>query len=159
MSIAESKQPDKAVSRREFLLNAGVLGGLAVATGGSLVHGLRFVLPAITPVQYRRVRVTSLEALPDGEAAAKTLAGTAFTLVHRNGMVRAFSSICTHLGCKVKWEPDEEQFFCPCHLGYFDAEGKVVSGPPSRPLDEYDVEIDGDNVYVMLPEPVEGGIE
>ena len=82
-----------------------------------------------------------------------------FELVHRDGVVRAFSSVCTHLGCKVQWEPDEGQFFCPCHLGYFDADGQVVSGPPPRALDEYDVEVDGNNIYVKLPKPAQGGIE
>jgi cytochrome b6-f complex iron-sulfur subunit len=159
MSTTETKQPDNSLNRREFLLNLGTLGGLAVAAVGSLIYGLRFVLPAITPEEVRRVRVTGLTELPEGKAAITTIAGVSFALVHRNGTVRAFSAVCTHLGCQVQWEADDEQFFCPCHLGYFDADGQVVSGPPPRALDAYDVEIDGNNVYVMLPKPAEGGIE
>ena len=150
-----TQPPDNAASRRKFLLKAGVLGGLALAAGGGLIIGLRRVLPAITPKESRRVRVVALKALPEGKAVLKTIAGVSFALVHDDGVVRAFSALCTHLGCRIQWQSDERRFFCPCHLGYFDADGKVISGPPPRPLDEYDAAIDGDNVYVILPEPTE----
>lgn len=44
---------------------------------------------------------------------------------------RAFSSTCPHLGCKVRWESENERFFCPCHRGVFDADGIAISGPPA----------------------------
>ncbi len=41
-----------------------------------------------------------------------------------------FSAVCTHAGCAVEWRQEENQFFCPCHQGKFDASGKNISGPP-----------------------------
>jgi len=41
---------------------------------------------------------------------------------------------CTHVGCGVIWQPEEQRFFCPCHAGVFDAAGNPVSGPPPTPL-------------------------
>lgn len=61
----------------------------------------------------------------------------------------AMSNICTHLGCRVRWVTDQGQFFCPCHNAVFDKEGEVVSGPPPRPLDRYEVKIEDDQIYVM----------
>jgi menaquinol-cytochrome c reductase iron-sulfur subunit len=61
----------------------------------------------------------------------------------------ALSNICTHLGCKVRWINDQSQFFCPCHNAAFDKEGKVVSGPPPRPLDRYQVKIEDDQIYIQ----------
>ena len=53
--------------------------------------------------------------------------------------VVAFSQKCTHLGCVVYYEPDEERWHCPCHEGNFDdATGAVISGPPTRPLGRID---------------------
>ena len=26
----------------------------------------------------------------------------------------AMSNVCTHLGCRVRWVEDQDQFFCPC---------------------------------------------
>jgi Rieske Fe-S protein len=54
---------------------------------------------------------------------------------------RALSAICQHLGCRVHWEPSAQQFKCPCHGGVYDREGRVVSGPPPRPLERLNVRV------------------
>jgi len=61
----------------------------------------------------------------------------------------AFSNICTHLGCRVRWIDDQKQFFCPCHNAVFNQDGEVVSGPPPRPLDRYQVKIEEDQIYIQ----------
>lgn len=61
----------------------------------------------------------------------------------------AMSNICTHLGCRVRWIPEEEQFFCPCHTAVFDKNGDVASGPPPRPLDRFQVKIEADQLYIL----------
>jgi len=63
----------------------------------------------------------------------------------------AMSNICTHLGCRTRWIPDQEQFFCPCHNGVFDKHGYVVSGPPPRPLDMFESKIENGELYILLP--------
>ena len=63
-------------------------------------------------------------------------------VIKRSGKLVALSAVCTHLGCLVKWVPNEDIFFCPCHAGRFDANGVNISGPPSSPLETYNVEID-----------------
>ena len=65
--------------------------------------------------------------------------------------VRVFSDICTHLGCRVTWQPNIENYVSPCHDGHFDKLGNVVSGPPPRPLDEHVTRVDGGNLYISLP--------
>jgi len=52
-----------------------------------------------------------------------------------DGELHAFSQKCTHLGCVVIFEAAEEEFYCPCHEGFFDAStGGAIAGPPDRPL-------------------------
>jgi cytochrome b6-f complex iron-sulfur subunit len=63
----------------------------------------------------------------------------------------AFSAVCTHLGCIVKWLPDTREFFCPCHAGRFDANGTVISGPPPLPLARYKVTTTAEG-YLLLEE-------
>jgi Rieske Fe-S protein len=53
----------------------------------------------------------------------------------------------------VRWEGDKSRFFCPCHNGVFDREGQVVSGPPPRALDRYDVEVMAGAIYLRMKEP------
>ena len=58
---------------------------------------------------------------------------------------------CTHLGCPYRWDPGRKQFLCPCHNAVFDVDGRIVSGPPPRPLDRYPVKVVGRRLLV-LPE-------
>jgi cytochrome b6-f complex iron-sulfur subunit len=55
---------------------------------------------------------------------------------------------CTHLGCSVNWEPDKNQFFCPCHASSFDIHGDVENPPAPRALDTFPVQIADDQVIV-----------
>jgi menaquinol-cytochrome c reductase iron-sulfur subunit len=61
----------------------------------------------------------------------------------------AMSNICTHLGCRVRWVADRNKFFCPCHAGVFDKDGNVVSGPPPRPLDRYEVKVEDGQLSIV----------
>ena len=61
---------------------------------------------------------------------------------------RAFSAICTHLNCTVQFRDSTRQIWCACHNGFYDLNGKVVSGPPPRPLEEFVVHIRGDEVVI-----------
>ena len=62
----------------------------------------------------------------------------------------ALSNICTHLGCRVRWVTDRSQYICPCHNGQFDKQGLVVAGPPPRPLDRYEVRVEGDQLFIKV---------
>jgi cytochrome b6-f complex iron-sulfur subunit len=64
---------------------------------------------------------------------------------------RAFSAVCTHLGCIVHWDAADRELKCPCHAAAFDAAGQVVSGPPPRGLPEYGVMVAQGQVIVTQP--------
>ncbi|MGH9586486.1 MAG: ubiquinol-cytochrome c reductase iron-sulfur subunit [Acidobacteriaceae bacterium] len=61
----------------------------------------------------------------------------------------AFSTICTHLGCPVRWLATADLFMCPCHGGVFYANGQVASGPPPKPLNRYPVRVNKNNVQIL----------
>lgn len=61
----------------------------------------------------------------------------------------AMSNICTHLGCRIRWVADSEQFFCPCHNGVFDKNGGIVSGPVPRPLDRFELKVEDGQLYIL----------
>ncbi|MFQ5491264.1 MAG: Rieske 2Fe-2S domain-containing protein [Phycisphaerae bacterium] len=61
---------------------------------------------------------------------------------------RAYSAICTHLGCIVHWDFSKREFLCPCHAAVFSDTGEVVSGPPPKALPEYAVKVVQDEVIV-----------
>lgn len=55
----------------------------------------------------------------------------------------AISSVCTHLGCNVRWNGDRGGFDCPCHGSTFDQNGQNIGGPAPRPLKWYELTLAG----------------
>lgn len=41
---------------------------------------------------------------------------------------------CPHLGCALKWNPQEHSWDCPCHGSRFDSDGKLLDGPATGNL-------------------------
>jgi menaquinol-cytochrome c reductase iron-sulfur subunit len=73
---------------------------------------------------------------------------TAWVVRQADNSVVAFGPQCTHLGCAYHWEDNKDQFLCPCHSSVFGVDGKVVSGPAPRPLDRYDVKVQGSKLLL-----------
>jgi menaquinol-cytochrome c reductase iron-sulfur subunit len=79
-----------------------------------------------------------------------------------DGRVTVFSSICTHLGCGIRWEDADRTFKCPCHGSVYDVDGRVLAGPAPRRLDVLPSKVEQGKVFVIykefkagLREPVE----
>ena len=82
-----------------------------------------------------------------GSAVAFKDSGNPAVLVHlKNGDFVAYSAVCTHQGCTVKYKGG--QLACPCHGSVFDpANGaEVVAGPAPSPLPEISVKVEGGEV-------------
>jgi len=62
--------------------------------------------------------------------------------------VQVFAIYFTHLGCPVRWFPGAGLFMRPCHGGVFYADGQHESGPPPRPLYQYDHKIENGQLWV-----------
>lgn len=63
----------------------------------------------------------------------------------------ARSLLCTHIGCRVRYEPAREGYRCSCHEATFDRDGRPLTGPALRPLRLLAVELQGDQVLVGEP--------
>jgi len=75
-----------------------------------------------------------------------------YAVTHDRASFTVFSSACTHLGCPVHWDAKEKEFLCPCHGGGFSLEGKVVKGPPPRPLDQLEHKVENGALYIRIAE-------
>lgn len=56
---------------------------------------------------------------------------------------------CTHLGCIVGWHPEHQTFYSPCHGGVFALDGRVLDGPPPRPLDTLEWKVEDGTLYCI----------
>jgi len=60
----------------------------------------------------------------------------------------AISTRCAHLGCPVRFVEAAGNFICPCHGGVYDFSGKVIGGPPVRPLDRFQTRVRSNQVEI-----------
>ncbi len=63
--------------------------------------------------------------------------------------VAAFSSRCTHAGCKVEL-PVNGEVVCRCHNSVFDGVGKRLRGPASKDLKRFEARILQDSIVVSV---------
>lgn len=124
-------------SRRKFInICLGGLAALATAGFAAVTYPVFRYYLVPKPGSDTTGKVTiPLAEIPAGEAKFFEYKGSAAVLIRKQGGgIVALSAVCPHLGCIVQWEPDRQDFLCPCHAGYFTADGEVISGPPPRPL-------------------------
>ncbi len=152
------------ISRRDAMKTAITLIGGLIGSALGLPAIAYLVGPALKADQAEWLRVGSLSGMELGTPALFKPRSTSrnawvseevevgvFVFTEDGREYHAMSNICTHLGCRVRWVPERQQFFSPCHNGVFDKHGYVVSGPPPRPLDEFVTKIEDGSLYIQLP--------
>jgi Rieske Fe-S protein len=140
---AAGEGPREPARRR--LVNR-LLGG----TFGTLIAWILYpVLRFLEPVEIAEAAADQVEA---GRTDDPELAAAAFKIVPfgnepvilvktAEGEFRALAATCTHLDCIVEYRRDKNLLWCNCHGGQFDLTGRVVGGPPPKPLRPYRVHV------------------
>ena len=134
-------------SRRTFLTAS--LGALSVAGLGAMLYPLIRYLAPSRSVGTKQTVTLKLSEIPESGAKFFELNGSAGVLIKlKGGGLAAFSAVCTHLGCIIQWQKEQNQFLCPCHGGQFSTEGAVVGGPPPKPLAKLPFVVNGETVTI-----------
>lgn len=135
--------------KRDFLKY--ILGGGALAWLAAVVYPIIAYLrpPAQAEVEVSSVNVGKLNDIQKESGTIIRFGNRPVILLRlASGELRAFSATCTHLDCTVQYRKDWGVIWCACHNGKYDLTGRNISGPPPRPLDEYRVIVQGDEVFV-----------
>ena len=137
------------MTRRDFInLGKGILAmtGLAVVLGPIIA----FFYPAnLEETPSEPVLVSPEEDLGPGESKTVRFGRYPAIVINTSEGLRAYSAVCTHFACVVKWNPERNEIECPCHEGYFDPyTGEVISGPPPVALETLHVEVVDGDIYV-----------
>jgi cytochrome b6-f complex iron-sulfur subunit len=139
-----------ADSRRRLI--QGLLGGGFLASLASFLYPvIRYMNPpAIPEASVNEANVGKVADFAVNSGKIVRFGSKPVLVIRRSeNEWRAFAGVCTHLNCTVQYEQARHQIWCACHNGFYDLNGKVVSGPPPRPLEEYQVRIRGEEVVVM----------
>jgi Rieske Fe-S protein len=137
------------ITRREFLVAAR---NILSVTGTAALLGpvIAYFYPAnLEEMPSEPLLIGTAEELEEGESKTVRFGRYPALVIHTPNGLRAYSAVCTHFACVVKWDPAIGQIVCPCHEGYFDpSDGHVISGPPPSGLVTLPVEIIDGNIYV-----------
>ncbi len=138
------------VDRRGFL--ASMLGFSVVATiAGVFTPILAYIVPPPTGSGGGggRVQVGTTSDIPIGQGKVVSMGNKPIIVVNTDHGAKAFSAICTHLGCICIWDQTRQTIVCPCHDGQFNpTTGAVIAGPPPTPLPEIPASVEGEDIYV-----------
>ena len=158
-----TKDPEAPDAERRQVLDTlsttAMTAGLAGGYGAFALIAGRFLYPAkpderqwqfVTETKRMAIGDSLLFEVPAGETVNVTRQA-------RNGDASDFialSSTCPHLGCQVHWESHNDRYFCPCHNGTFDAEGRGTGGPPGdagQSLPRYPLKVDKGLLFIEVP--------
>jgi nitrite reductase/ring-hydroxylating ferredoxin subunit len=64
------------------------------------------------------------------------------------GAAMAFVLECPHRGENVRWQANNNRFFCPKHESTFQPDGTYIEGKAERGLDRYAIRREGDELVV-----------
>jgi cytochrome b6-f complex iron-sulfur subunit len=143
---------DRPIERRGFiklLLAGSILSAVAMV----VTPVIGFLIPSkrTTGVSDGRLLVGAVGDIAPGRSKVVALGSKPVIVLNNPQGLKAFSAVCTHLGCIVGYDaslgPD---IVSPCHGGHFSAfNGSVLAGPPPTPLREYAVTVEKDQVFVQ----------
>jgi len=137
------REEEAQVTRREFCNFLGVTS--AALFVGATGFAAKTVLESKQTELFTPARIEGAELLSPGSALNfryPTAKDTAILVRLLDGSYRAFGQKCTHLSCPVYFDRSHQRLECPCHEGAFEIEtGKVLHGPPPRPLDEVTLDV------------------
>jgi cytochrome b6-f complex iron-sulfur subunit len=141
-------------TRRSFL--DLLLGMTVLSTLASVLYPvLRYLkpLPAAGPGGPVRLTRAEVDALETKRFVIVPAAGTRILLFRdQTHALRALDARCTHEGCTVQYVAAEAVIWCACHNARFDVEGRVLAGPPPRPLPRYAVREDDEGNVLITTE-------
>jgi len=148
MTSSGNPAPDR-LRRRRFV--EVLLGGGFLATAAAFLYPvLRYLIPP------KAADLGSDSVVAGHVGDLKPNSGKIFRFGSRPGLLirtasgeyRALSATCTHLSCTVQYRDDLHEVWCACHNGMYDLNGRNISGPPPRPLEAYEVQVRGEEIFV-----------
>lgn len=106
-----------------------------------------------TPLFYPPIKIDGAEAMAPGSFLLFTYpkrTDSAILVRTYDGKYYAHGQKCSHLGCSVNFNRENNCLECPCHMGVYELRsGSVIQGPPRRSLDHIFLELRGGEVWAV----------
>ena len=149
-AVNETGECQCAKPARRGFIEVLLGGGLIASLVSFLYPALRYLVPpTVTNLGGDEVVACKVGDLkPNSSKIFRFGTRPGLLLMSSEGEYRALSAVCTHLGCTVQYRSDLREIWCACHNGLYDLNGRNISGPPPRPLENFEVHVRGPEVIV-----------
>ncbi|GMV98965.1 MAG: hypothetical protein AMXMBFR84_01050 [Candidatus Hydrogenedentota bacterium] len=150
---AKTPPHGEPVGRRRFVqVSVGAVGACYAAVIGYPVYRY-LATPAVRAEALGAITEVAIPEsdLPKAGSVLRFMFGSrpAMLIHHTTGEMVCFDAQCTHLGCTVQFQAEQNRIYCACHGGVYDMHtGKNVAGPPPKPLKQYNVEVADGQVVI-----------
>ncbi len=134
------------VNRRRFVAGAGLAVGAAAIGVAITSCGNDDATSDVTKVTKEKNSPDvpgALASVRDVPVGGGIVADGVVLTQQTDGVIKGFSSTCTHSGCTLK-DVSNGLINCPCHGSKFHLDGTVAHGPAGRPLPAVPVRVEGE---------------
>ena len=159
--MTQEPQTDSLATRRGVLAGVGLVGlaGAITACGGGSSSSQPGAAGTTQSAPGSSQAAASSASGNAAGALAKTSqipvgSGMIFTSQQvvvtqpTSGEFKAFSAVCTHMGCIVN-QISDGTIDCPCHGSQYSIKtGDVVAGPAPMPLPAKQIKVTGDSIFL-----------
>jgi cytochrome b6-f complex iron-sulfur subunit len=134
--------------RRSFLGKA-VAGIGAVVVASTLFPVVKYLVPPVKTLNtVSELVVGKASEVPVNSGKIYQFNNDKVLVINNNGTFTASTAVCTHLGCLVHWDSQQNLIACPCHGAKYKQNGEIISGPQPLPLKVYKVRVEGENLII-----------
>jgi len=90
-----------------------------------------------------------VSGLEENKGRIINVGGKKLAVVKKQGEIKAFSTVCPHLGCQIELNDGDNTWDCPCHGSRFEIDGSLKHGPAKRGLDPVEINLEDDKIKLV----------
>jgi len=138
--------------RRDFIKKTASASAMLCCSmaGASLLQSCGSVKQITAEIKDKSILVSKAEFAENTYVVISNMALPAPIYLHKvsDEEYTAFLMLCTHNDCEL--EATAKMLVCPCHGSEFDLKGEVTEGPAEKPLMEFNVVVNENEIKIDL---------